>query len=91
MNPYLRKSAKECLGNPMFEGIKVKEMEKSVKTKIKLLVDQDDSFDYTLGVPLKFKIKDYLNMLQNDIDEVHYNRLIQIEAILKNEDQEPRM
>ena len=60
MNPYLRKSAKECLTNPMFDGIKVIEMEKSAKTKIKLLVDQDDTFDYAKGVALKFKIKDYL-------------------------------
>ena len=81
MNPYLRKSAKECLANPMFDGIKVKEMEKSAKTKIKLLVDQDDTFDYAQGVALKFKIKDYLKMLKKDIDEVHLKRLAHIEEL----------
>ena len=82
MNPYLRKSAKECLKNPIFDGIKVKEMEKSAKTKIKLLVDQDDSFDYTKGIGLKFEIKDYLEMMRNDIDEVHYSkRLANIEGV----------
>lgn len=46
-------------------------MEKSAKKKIQLEVDLDDAFDYNSGISKKYSTKDYLNLIQNEVLEVH--------------------
>jgi len=62
-NPYFRKSAKECLQNPMFEDLLFNNFDKLKFPKVQLDIDKDDAFDYEKGSSSKYKLKDYLDMI----------------------------
>lgn len=43
-----------------------------------LEVDNDGAFDYTIGKSPKYQSKDYLKMIEREIEEVHAMRLIKL-------------
>lgn len=53
-NPYFRGTPSECLKNPYFDEIRVKELEQPAPCKIYLSVDADDACDYETGSSMKF-------------------------------------
>ena len=46
INPYFRWSASECLAHPIFDELRVKDLEIIASKDIKLATDQDGAFDY---------------------------------------------
>lgn len=71
INPYFRFSARELLKNPFFDDIRIVDNERQAPEKIKLPIDQDESFDYEKGVSHRFCKDDYIKMLFNEVMEVH--------------------
>ena len=49
-NPDLRWSAIDCLNSSYFNSVRKPELEIDAPWKIKLAIDQDDSFDYEKSV-----------------------------------------
>ena len=66
LNPYFRKTASECLQNPIFDDIRNLNQEKNPKGKLKLSVDQDEAFDYETGKSTKYTKADFLNIIRNE-------------------------
>ena len=66
-NPYFRWTASECLAHPIFDDIREKNESKAIQ-KIKLLVDQDDAFDYANGISQKFQTDDHISSLIAETD-----------------------
>ena len=62
LNPYFRWTASECLHHSYFDDIRVPSVEQSSKVKIKLAVDQDDSYDYESG-DSRYSRDDILNII----------------------------
>jgi len=58
-NPYFRWSPSECLRNPVFDSIRRPQLEKPAPCKLRLMVDQDEAFDYEASKSKKFCKKDY--------------------------------
>ena len=70
-NPYFRSSAREVLKNAIFDDIRITENERQAPQKLKLIVDQDDAFDYELGKTTKFTKEDYNKMIFQEVLQVH--------------------
>ena len=66
-NPNFRQSPKQLLKNKLFDRIRNPEMERPAPFKISLDVDEEGSFDYENCKSLKFGIKDFKNILINEI------------------------
>ena len=66
LNPYFRKTASECLQNPIFDDIRNPNQEKNPKGQLKLEVDQDEAFDYETGKSTKYTKADFLNIIRNE-------------------------
>ena len=46
VNPYMRLSASELLKNPIFDGMRFKDLEKGCQNKVQLEVDSNQFYDY---------------------------------------------
>lgn len=67
-NPYLRWSASECLNLDIFRGIRNEELEQKPAQKISLDIDSDKAFDYLNGKSTIYFLKDYLNMIDLEVE-----------------------
>jgi hypothetical protein len=66
-NPDFRSTPKQLLKNKIFDRIRNAEMERPAPFKISLEVDEPGTFDYENCKSLKFSIKDFKNILRNEI------------------------
>ena len=80
-NPYFRCSASESLQNPFFDDIKVEQLEMSAPYKLKLDIDDVDSFNYTTCKSDKFNKQAYIKMIIKESKEIHKQRLLQLKEI----------
>ena len=68
LNPYFRKSAGECLKNQVFDEIRQPQNECSAPSKIKILVDKDEAFNYATGKSELYTHDDFMKMLDDEIE-----------------------
>ena len=71
MNPYFRCSAAELLKDKIFDQLRINKNERSAQEKILLDIDRDESFNYETGKSEKYTFKDYKEIVQNEVSEVH--------------------
>lgn len=74
LNPYFRWTAQECLKHSYFDEIRAPLVEQSSKVKIKLAVDQDDSFDYASGES-KYSLDDIINFIFEEVAKINEKRM----------------
>jgi uridine kinase len=66
----MRFSASEALNQSIFNSYN-KQKPDSFVSKIFLDVDSDDCFDYKTGKNHKFRIRDYISLIEKEVFEVH--------------------
>ncbi len=81
-NPYFRWSPSECLRSPVLDSIRRPQLEKPAPIKLKLMVDQDDSFDYDASKSHKFSKQDYLREIVKEARELNEIRSQNLQAFL---------
>lgn len=74
INPYFRWSATECLAHPMFDNIRDPNMENIPTEKIKLVIDQDDAFDYEEGRSNIFNTDSLISDIIQEVMEINEQR-----------------
>ena len=82
-NPYFRCSASESLQSPFFADIKVDQLEMSAPYKLKLDIDDVDSFNYITCKSDKFNKQAYIKMVIKESKEIHKQRLLQLKQMKK--------
>ena len=71
LNPYLRSSASELLANPVFDSIRVPQVEITASQPISLKCDQTDAFNYKKGKDMMFKdMEDIRETIISEIKKV---------------------
>ena len=83
MNPYFRKSVKECLSLEIFEKMKANLFDTVSFEKIYLDVDKDESYDYEANKSNIYKHDDYLKIILKEVEEVQFKRQEYISKIIK--------
>ena len=74
-NPHFRWSAAEAKKDIVFDKFRTDDnQEQHFLEKLQLIVDQDDSFDYKKGSSKIFKIKDYLKIIDFELQLVQSER-----------------
>lgn len=74
-NPYFRCSARELLKHKYFDDVRIPKIEKSASAKIKLKIDEDESFDYENGVALMYSKKDIVKFIIEEVEAIHAKRV----------------
>lgn len=70
-NPYFRPTAKECLKNPIFDSIRVQQLERDAMGEIELECDKILPIDYDTGYVKNFKQSSESNKLIIDFLKVN--------------------
>jgi hypothetical protein len=69
-NPDLRWSANDCLNSSFFNSVRRPELEITAPWKIKLKIDDGDSFDYENSKSMKYNKQDCIKMILHEVEEV---------------------
>ena len=66
----MRWSASECLNLQIFNSVRDQNLELKADQKIEVEIDQEGAFDYYKGTSSKYSIKDYNQILQNEVNKI---------------------